>query len=128
MKITMTRRMNSSTEPSYSWGISNVQKQKPFSEGPKSLYFQINIKQKFLQTRTLIIASSVDKMAVAINRNILCYFKILLLTRTMDFPILIQSTRKFLSKFPHLRLILAVFFICARLPLLSRLHITRHRE
>ena len=37
--------------------------------------------------RFMQFASSVYKMAVPINRNMLCQFKILLLTRTRDFPI-----------------------------------------
>jgi len=35
-------------------------------------------------------------MAVAINRNMLCQFKILLLTRTRDFPILYSIEKRVL--------------------------------
>jgi len=44
-----------------------------------------------------VIASRVDKMATEINRNMLCQFRILLLTHNRNFPILTPSKSNFLS-------------------------------
>lgn len=67
-------------------------------EGRKINYYQIDVKVNSFRVRPRIIASSVDKMTTETRPNMLCQFKILLLTHKFTFPMLTPSESKFLSK------------------------------